>query len=467
MFRNAGTEHQSARIPRHVENPGLKPKELIEKSRIASLVSRREYPFNMADGPVLIFDKSSLESLNLDEAVLLDNFYRSNVTPLFFVECLADLEKSIRSNSTPEQLVGSLATRTPDQQACANIFHMKALHGELSRQLDLGDQRGRPMIEGGRAVQLGDHKGLIFEHSQEEEALRRWQKREFLEVERQAAKKWRRTLSQVDFWTMKSSVMAELGRWRKPKSLEDAKRIADTIIDYMDPEWLIVFGLQILGVPEAIDPVRTDWIANRRRPLRNYLPYFTFMLSINIFFCLVLQTELLRNVKQSHQVDLAYLYYLPFCSIFTSKDDFHARIVPLFLSPEQTFVNGSDLKEDLKKLDEYYQQLPDEIQRQGLMTYAQTPPEDTSFLTTRLWDKYLPSWRDKSERVDINDPLLREALGQLMSKVKEAEQSGIPHDETNLENIDHLTIRHQIALRKGRYRRFTEEIERKSLEENR
>ena len=58
---------------------------------------------SMASGPVLIFDKSSLESLNLDEAVLLDNFYRSNSTPLFFVECLADLEKSIRSKSTPEQ----------------------------------------------------------------------------------------------------------------------------------------------------------------------------------------------------------------------------------------------------------------------------------------------------------------------------------------------------------------------------
>jgi hypothetical protein len=63
----------------------------------------------MPQGPVLIFDKSSLESLNLDEAVLLDNFYMSNITPLFFVECLADLEKSIRSRSMPEQLVGSLA----------------------------------------------------------------------------------------------------------------------------------------------------------------------------------------------------------------------------------------------------------------------------------------------------------------------------------------------------------------------
>ena len=44
----------------------------------------------MAHGPSLIFDKSSLESLNLDEAVLMDNFYMSTITPLFFVECLAD-----------------------------------------------------------------------------------------------------------------------------------------------------------------------------------------------------------------------------------------------------------------------------------------------------------------------------------------------------------------------------------------
>jgi hypothetical protein len=46
----------------------------------------------------------------------MDNFYMSTITPLFFVECLADLEKQIRSGSTPEQLVGSLSDRTPDSQ---------------------------------------------------------------------------------------------------------------------------------------------------------------------------------------------------------------------------------------------------------------------------------------------------------------------------------------------------------------
>lgn len=62
----------------------------------------------------LVFDKSPLESLNIDEAALLDHFYRCTITPLFYMESLADLEKSMRSNSTPEQLVGSLAIRTPE-----------------------------------------------------------------------------------------------------------------------------------------------------------------------------------------------------------------------------------------------------------------------------------------------------------------------------------------------------------------
>ncbi len=76
-------------------------------------------------GASLIFDKSSLESLNLNEAVLLDNFYSSVITPIFFVECLADLEKNIRSKSTPEQL----ADRTPEC-GCRVTVH-RLLRAEL------------------------------------------------------------------------------------------------------------------------------------------------------------------------------------------------------------------------------------------------------------------------------------------------------------------------------------------------
>ena len=92
-------------------------------------------------------------------------------------------------------------------------------------------------------------------------------------------------------------------------------------------------------------------------------------------------------------MDLAYLYYPPFCSVFTWKDNFHAQIVPLFLGSMQDFVNGIEFKEDLKKLNALCSALPDEVLRTGLINFAAFPPEDTSFFVTRMWDKYLPSWR--------------------------------------------------------------------------
>lgn len=418
----------------------------------------------MPSGPILIFDKSSLESLNLDEAVLLDNFFMSNITPLFFVECLADLEKSIRSNSTPEQLVGSLADRTPEAQSSSNVHHMTILKGELSRQFDIRRVWFRPMVAGGEPVQLGDKKGMVFRRSPEQEALHRWTERQFLEVERNLAKQWRRSLMQVDFDAMVRSVMAELGRWRKPQTLEDAKHLADTVIDSMDPEWLLRFGLNLLDVPEATDWVLNDWTAKRRPSLREHLPYFVFMLTINIFFCLVLPTELLRNVKASHQVDLAYLYYLPFCTVFTSRDRFHSQIVPLFLEPFQTFVNGDDLKNDLQKLDALYSALPEDELKTGLINFARHPPEDISFLTTQLWDKYMPTWRSiMSEPRRERDPEADKKLIEELDQLTESPDL-TTHDERDVDNLSYVTIYRDVRLRKGKWRRFSEESEQRMRE---
>src|SRR5215467_1387513 len=228
----------------------------------------------MPQGPSLIFDKSALESLNLDEAALLDNFYQSNITPLFFVECLADLEKAIKSKSTPEQLVGSLALRTPDSQSCATAHHRNVLANELAQKFNLSHVHERPLVPYGQPVQLGDKKGIVFRRSPEEEALQRWTHHEFLEVERGFAKQWRNALTRLNHDDLVNTVMAGIGHWRKPKSLEDAKEMADTIVDNMDPEWLIGFGLQLLDLPEATRFVRDDWTARRKPPVRQHLPYF-------------------------------------------------------------------------------------------------------------------------------------------------------------------------------------------------
>ncbi|MGB6131032.1 MAG: hypothetical protein WBG54_04580 [Acidobacteriaceae bacterium] len=409
-------------------------------------------------GPFLIFDKSSLESLNLDEAVMLDNFYMSNITPLFFVECLADLEKAIRSRSTPEQLVGSLAARTPESHSYPNLHHATILRAELAGHFDLKSVHGRVILAGGRRVQLEGKKGVVFSPSPEAEALSRWGKREFLDLERQIARQWRQALDAIDLDQMAKQVHSELGHWRKPRSLADARQMADTIIDNMDPEWLIRFGLDLLGAPETVEYVVGAWIDKRRPPIREHLPYFIFLLTINLFFSLVLPTELLRQVKPSHQVDLAYLYYLPFCSVFTSKDNFHARIVPLFLSPEQTFVNGAELKGDLAKLVAHYESLPEEVLKTGLIHFAEHPPEDAAaFLTTRLWDKHLPRWREIAAAPKApRDPEEEKRLVEEINRQTDSLELE-PHDEEDIDRMDYATVSRMVYPKKGRWLRFSED----------
>jgi hypothetical protein len=98
--------------------------------------------------------------------------------------------------------------------------------------------------------------------------------------------------------------------------------------------------------------------------------------------------DLISRERPSNQIDLIYVYYLPFCQVFTSSDKLHERVVPLFLRQDQTFVKGQELKADLHKLDEYYSALSEEVKASGLHRFADYPPEDTAFLVTQLWDAH-------------------------------------------------------------------------------
>ena len=88
--------------------------------------------------------------------------------------------------------------------------------------------------------------------------------------------------------------------------------------------------------------------------------YFAHVLSVELFFYLAISADLVYRDRPSNKIDFAYLYYLPFCRIFTSNDALHEHVVPLFLRADQTFVNGTELKADFGRLDQHYSSLPKE-----------------------------------------------------------------------------------------------------------
>jgi hypothetical protein len=85
----------------------------------------------MTFGPITLFDKSALECLNPDEALWFDNFYRTIITPLFYVETLADLAKEVASGRTPEQVVGTIALKTPEMGSIVSVDHKELLIANL------------------------------------------------------------------------------------------------------------------------------------------------------------------------------------------------------------------------------------------------------------------------------------------------------------------------------------------------
>lgn len=126
----------------------------------------------MATGPITIFDKSALQALNVDEACLFGNFYRANITPVFFVETLADLEKEVAAGRTPEQVVGTIAHKTSGLHCDPNVHHQLMCFSDFQREPI--DMRGVPVVSGGRPVESGGKKGIVFNQAPEVEALQRW-----------------------------------------------------------------------------------------------------------------------------------------------------------------------------------------------------------------------------------------------------------------------------------------------------
>jgi hypothetical protein len=82
----------------------------------------------------------------------------------------------------------------------------------------------------GKVVELDGKKGIFYSKSSEEEALDRWHNGEFLDVERQFAKMWRRELSNINH----DKEYAFFQQWflmGRPETLAEVKTLADAYID--------------------------------------------------------------------------------------------------------------------------------------------------------------------------------------------------------------------------------------------
>ncbi len=171
---------------------------------------------------------------------------------------------------------------------------------------------------------------------------------------------------------------------------------------------------------------------------------------------LAVSFSLISADRPSNAADIAYLYYLPFCMVFTSSDNLHARTAPLFMRADQHFLPGGDLKADLQRLDAHFSAQPAEVLERGVM-YFEPPYHHDSYLTTRLWKRYMPRWKPGGRgKVEMPADREKKLVEEFTALAKAPTSADGPPD---FDASDFVMIQRVVPVRMGKWRILPPEVE--------
>jgi hypothetical protein len=346
----------------------------------------------MPVGPTLILDKSTLQSLSIEEARWLGHHFHVNLIEPLYIEIAGASTAPDRKNPTADivSLAKKLLEIVPTLMPNARSNHLQlgnllGLEFELDGRIVLEDVQ-RLRLPGGRVVNFQDEPPHF-------EALRRWARGDLNDREQHGARLLREFIAAVDLNRIREVFRTIPGL--RIQNLEEALALVDRVAASMAPFRALDQVIKDLHIPAQYrNKIVRRWKANGRPPVKIFAPYSYFVWRVARLFDIGIGSKLISTKESKSYIDAMYLYYLPFCEVFASGDKFHRQTVPLFLRPDQRFYWGPTLKADAAKLRAHYESLPDEIRRTGSMNYARLPPKDDRFLVAEIFDELRPGWRE-------------------------------------------------------------------------
>lgn len=404
-------------------------------------------------GPVALFDKSFLQSLSVDESVWFDHFFVPLVCPLFYVETLADLAKTMKEGSThtAEGEVRVIAEKTPVLSGVPCVNHVDICISNLLGQP--APHLGQIPMAGGRPVRAQSGKsGVVFHSSPEAEAFTRWQEERFLELERDAAAEWRQMLSELDLAAVGRGMRALGITPQNCRTLDQAHGIAASLVyTQAAPQEQLSLLFAFLNVPRRLQQqIAQRWEAAGWPPLVKHASYAAHVLMVELFFQISLAARLIAAERPSNRADIAYLFYLPFCNIFVSGDKLHRRCAQPFLQKGQDFIWGHDMKTDLCRINEAFTAAGEADRQKGLHKLAPRPPGGSNDLVVSLWERYgfYPSKDPDSEPM-----LSSQSRDKLMEELRKYRDAPTAPDVANLpsDELDALSIERLVPRKKGNW----------------
>ena len=326
--------------------------------------------------PTLIFDKSVLHILSSNECLELSDQYFFVTTPILVMEIANNLlkyEEDNKQSTITKSLISKLNAHGP-MYAFLTHSHLELLYTELStgRRVPMEGKAVRPDMQLISSPELG--KGLYLDLSNESAVFDRWKHAGLNDFEKEISQYCIDRLDfQADDWE-NHKVMHDFPKF-PPVSAEyletdisELKEITTKFCEREDADGKFENLRLILNSTLSDEDVRTTiinrWLYEGMPHLKDFSPYSYHCLQVFVAFYIAIENKMKisktrskqRRKKSKNRVDFSnlmdvfYLLYLPFCQTFTSNDDFLRKFAPVFLSPEQNFISGDELKKSCSNL---------------------------------------------------------------------------------------------------------------------
>jgi hypothetical protein len=332
----------------------------------------------MVCGPI-IFDKSAIQSLSLNEIQYLHRYYHLVLTPILLAEFVGDLAKTHRDGSPAMEKVTELAHKiNPSFTVMNSKFDEIVLADIMSGE---GVMEYRP-VKLSRLKTGIDGKVVAEILPTEERILEEWKNGYFDPQYFEVANSWRASFNVNPTEQRKKFLMEKL-QFERFNGM-DLPQIKDEIQENLNNadlrEEILLSALDICQIPEHLnEKIIQRWNECGKPSLEEMSGYAFYCTLLSYTFDAGLALNLI-GTRSTNLIDLQYLFYLPFCRSFVSGDGFHDLMAPLFLAPHQTYIRATDLKQDLREIANFIEGLAEPDRKR----YSIDPPELLDSVTFKL-----------------------------------------------------------------------------------
>lgn len=323
-------------------------------------------------------------------------------TPPLRSEIIADFQKPEGARQLPKEVVQSLANKMSVTTGVPPAEFWKIAGANLcGTEVSM---IGQVPVDAAAPNVTSSDQVLLYDGAASQRTWRRLATGELSPDESAEADAWQENLEKVDFQTVKKQwkrfVQAKIAPTRTlPELITEVDRMLTDKSPAHQLELLEVV-LAFLQAPQQMrDHVFQRMLDNPASTVERLAPYTNSVLRLHLAFVGGLVRSYI-GPRQSHHVDLQYLFYAPFCMVFASADKLHRTLWPA-TSGINSFVWGTDLKRELAQRMAAREQMSKEERGRIAREYRFYPVEVPGSIITEMWQKYM---RPKKEILPFSNP---------------------------------------------------------------